>query len=271
MKMKTFKISAIALFAGTLVACGGGAEETSTTAPADTVPAEDTTAVVDEPVANDVAAIDHSSWDALLQKHVSAEGNVNYEAFMEEMDAVVAYTDMLKANAPSDEWSREEQMCYWINAYNAFTVQLILENYPIESIMDIDGGKPWDREWIAIGDKTYSLNNLENDILRPTYQDARVHFAINCASYSCPMLWNQAFTPENLEGQLEVLAKGFVNDPKRNAITADAPQISSIFDWYKDDFITDGTVIDFLNKYADTQVNSDATIGYMEYNWSLNK
>jgi hypothetical protein len=264
----TIKYLTLALLSAGLYSCGGGPAVVDNIS----VPLEDTTATeVVETVPEVSAAVDHSGWDALLQKHVSAEGNVNYEAMQADFADVDMYLALLGAGIPDATWSREDAMCYWINAYNAYTVKLILDNYPLESITNLDGGEVWKREWIDIAGTTYSLNAIENDILRPTYNDARVHFAINCASYSCPRLWNKAFTPENLEAQLEVLAKEFVNDAKRNTLSADAPEISSIFTWYEADFIADGTVIDFLNKYAEIPVNADATIGYMEYDWNLNQ
>lgn len=270
---KTLFISVLALSGMTFVACGGGSD-----APANQdEPVEDSTAqsepveTPEEPVETNAAMVDHSGWDALLQQYVSDEGNVNYEGIQQEAEAFETYLALLSANHPQESWSREEQMVFWINAYNAFTVKLINENYPLESIMSIDGGKAWDRQFINIGDKTYSLNAIEHDILRPQFKDARVHFAVNCASFSCPKIWNHAFTAENVETALEELSVGFVNDPARNTLSAESVQISSLFDWYKDDFTTDGTVIDFINKYAASPVNADATIGYMEYNWNLNK
>lgn len=265
----TISLFTLAVLTITMFSCGGGVEVIDETAQQ----APDTTTIETPAEPETIAApsIDHSGWDALLQKHVSEQGNVNYEAMKADVAELDAYIALLEPSIPDDTWSKEEAMCYWINAYNAFTVKLIIDNYPLASIMDLDGGDVWKREWITLGGQTYGLNNIENDILRPTYNDARVHFAINCASYSCPKLWNHAFTPENLESQLEVLAKGFVNDPTRNTLSADAPQISSIFTWYEADFVTEGTVIDFLNKYAETPINADASIGYMEYNWNLNK
>ena len=159
-------------------------------------------------------------------------------------------------------------MAFWINAYNAFTVKLIVDNYPVASITKLDGGKPWDRKWIKIGDKTYSLNNIENDILRPQFKDARIHFAVNCAAQSCPPLLNKAWTADNLESNFEKQAKAFVNNPKFNTISAKNVKVSKIFDWYKADF---GNLIDFLNKYASTNINGNAKVEYVEYDWALNE
>ncbi|MCB0737229.1 MAG: DUF547 domain-containing protein, partial [Bacteroidetes bacterium] len=129
----------------------------------------------------------------------------------------------------------------------------------------------WKDKFFTIGGVKRSLDEIENQILRKDFTEPRIHFAINCASESCPKLYNQAFTADNLEKNLEKLAKGFVNDTKRNKITASSIEISEIFSWFKDDFTKSGTVIDYLNKYSTTKINKDAKISYLKYDWSLNK
>lgn len=216
------------------------------------------------------AKFDHTSWDKLLQKHVTAKGNVNYSGFKSDQTQFDEYLAALAVKKPSSDWSREDAMAYWINAYNAFTVKLILNNYPISSIMKINGGKAWDLKFITIAGEKYSLNNIEHDILRKTYKDARIHFAVNCASVSCPKLLNGAFFAESLEKQLDAATKYFVNNDSKNSISANKAQISSLFDWYKSDFTMNGTVVDFLNKYSTTKLTT-SKISYKDYNWNLNK
>ena len=216
-----------------------------------------------------LSAVNHSSWDMILQKHVSTSGKVDYESLKTNPN-LSRYLSILKAANPDDaSWSENDKKAFWINAYNAFTVRLILDNYPVKSINDIS--KPWDKKFIVINGKNYSLNQIENDILRPKFKDARVHFAINCASISCPKLHNKAFTKDNLESKLETLTKAFVNNSSMNELSADAVKVSKIFDWYGVDFKTDGTLIDWLNKYSNTSINSDAKVSYKSYNWNLNK
>ncbi len=159
-------------------------------------------------------------------------------------------------------------MAFWINAYNAFTVKLIVDNYPISSIMKLDNGKVWDRKWINIGGKTYSLNNIENDILRPQFKDPRIHFAVNCAAKSCPPLLNRAWTAANLESNFEKQARAFINNPEFNKISAKEVEVSKIFDWYASDF---GNLIDYLNKYSSTKINANAKVKFREYDWALNE
>ncbi len=159
-------------------------------------------------------------------------------------------------------------MAFWINAYNANTIKLILKKYPVKSITDLDGGKPWDVKWIKIGSKTYSLNNIEHDIIRPRYKDARIHFAVNCAAASCPPLPNKAFTAANLNSLLESRTRSFVRNSKYNTINDDAVKVSKIFDWYGEDF---GDLREYLNKYAATEIPEGTEIGFAEYDWALNK
>ena len=150
-------------------------------------------------------SISHAGFDALLQKHVNEAGWVHYEGFIQDSTKFKEYLQLLSKHHPNDEnWSREEQMAYWINAYNAFTIQLITDHYPVAGIKDIKNGIPfvntvWDIKFIRIEGVDYDLNNIEHGILRPKYQDPRIHFAVNCASISCPKLQKTAFTADQLE------------------------------------------------------------------------
>ena len=221
-----------------------------------------------------VGQVSHEKWNTLLKKHVSASsGMVNYEGFKTDRESLNSYLNLLKNNHPKSSWSKNQQMAYWINAYNAFTVDLILRNYPLKSINDISKGgkKPWDIAFIKIGDKTYTLNDIEHKILRPKFQDPRIHFAVNCASISCPLLLNEAFTEQNLEEKLQQQAKRFINDKSRNKISSSSAQLSKIFEWFKGDFEKNGSIIDFLNKYSNTKITPKAKITYLNYNWNLNK
>tara|TARA_B110000046_G_scaffold25332_3_gene24853 strand:- start:45755 stop:46474 length:720 start_codon:yes stop_codon:yes gene_type:complete len=213
---------------------------------------------------------DHSPWDRLLQKNVSMQGNVNYEGLKKDQVALDAYLNSLSAIVPDASWSKNEAMAYWINAYNAFTVKLMLNNYPLKSIMNINSGKAWDLKFIVIKAEKYSLNNIEHDILREKFFDPRIHFAVNCASISCPKLSSTAFYAEKLDDKLDKVAKEFINNSSKNEITASKATISKLFDWYKDDFMRNGTVADYINKYSITKLTTNQ-ISYKEYNWNINK
>ncbi len=211
---------------------------------------------------------DHSIWDQLLLINVSIDGKVNYKGFMRDSSLLYKYFSLLSENKPTEQWSKEEKLAYWINAYNAYTIKLIIDSYPIKSIKDIKD--PWDKKFFKIGEEWYSLNQLEHKILRKL-DEPRIHFAINCASFSCPIVWNKAYTSENVNEALETQTKNFINDPLRNTITEDVVEVSKIFSWFKKDFKTDGKVKDFINKYATIKIDKQPKKGYKDYDWSLNE
>ncbi len=213
-------------------------------------------------------SLSHAGFNELLSKHVSSSGKVNYAGFKNDVKKLDAYLALLSQFPVQDSWSRSKKMAYWINAYNANTIKLILNNYPVASIMDLHGGKPWDQKWIKLGSDTYSLNNIENDILRPQFKDARIHFAVNCAAKSCPPLLNKAWTASNLESNFEKQAKAFVNNSKYNEISKGKVKISKIFEWYAEDF--GSSITTYLSKYANQKIDSDAKVEYLEYDWGLN-
>jgi hypothetical protein len=227
---------------------------------------------------SDSKPITHEIWDGLLKKHVGLDGFVDYKGFIRDSAELNRYLKVLESVHPNDKnWSRNEQMAYWINAYNAFTVQLIVRNYPVASIKDIRRGlafvnSVWDIQFIHIQGFTYDLNNIEHNILRPIYKDARVHAAVNCASYSCPKLRPEAFTAIKLEAQLDDAMAGFINDPVRNHITAQKAEISEIFKWFKGDFERDGKSLrDFINRFSTVKITDQTEITHLDYNWKLNE
>jgi hypothetical protein len=225
----------------------------------------------------DSRPVTHELWDALVKKHVRSDGFVDYKGFVRDSNELNRYLKLLESAHPNDKtWSRNEQMAYWINAYNAYTIQLITRNYPVTSIKDIKRGiafvnSVWDVKFIKIQGYTYDLNNIEHNILRPVFKDARIHAAVNCASYSCPKLLNEAYTADKLEQQLDAGMRGFVNDPLRNRITPQKAEISEIFKWFKGDFEREGSLRDFLNKYSRVPLTDKTDISHIDYNWALNE
>ncbi len=219
--------------------------------------------------ANSAINVDHSAWDKLLKKYVADKGLVDYKGFKKEQDQLAQYLNMLSEKNPTDAWSVQELLAYYINLYNAATVKLIIENYPLKSIKDINGA--WTKGRVKIGENKLSLGGIENGILRKM-NEPRIHFAINCASFSCPKLMNEAFTASKINEQLERATKEFINSDK-NDISATNPKLSSIFDWYKKDFEVTGKqdVIGYINQYARTKINRDAKIVYKNYDWNLNE
>ncbi|GMN07754.1 hypothetical protein MTsPCn5_31430 [Croceitalea sp. MTPC5] len=210
----------------------------------------------------------HKTWDQLLQKYVDNDGNVAYGSFKKDILELSAYLDLLANNAPTSNWSKNEKLAYYINLYNAATVKLILDNYPTKSIKDIK--RPWGRDIVKIGDDLVSLGHIEHKVLRKM-NEPRIHFAINCASYSCPKLVNRAFTATEMEGQLKTATKDFINDTTRNQFSANEAKLSEIFKWYKGDFTTNGSLKDYINRYLDEPMTSETKIKYLKYNWNLNE
>jgi hypothetical protein len=224
----------------------------------------------------DSKPVSHEQFDQLLQKHVSAEGHVNYEGFAKDSAKFQSYLDLLSSAHPNTEnWSSDERKAYWINAYNAFTIDLIVRSLPVETIKDIGGAiykvnTVWDIRFIDIQGVDYDLNNIEHQQLREHWSDPRIHFAIVCASASCPRLDNHAYFAENLDEQLDAAAVSFINDPMRNKL-GEEPELSRIFKWFKSDFTdVSPSLIDFINQYAETKLDVDADVEYLEYDWSLN-
>lgn len=221
----------------------------------------------------------HEIWNELTKKNVAPNGNVNYKAFIQDSLKLNQYLHLISAAAPNNKtWTDNEQIAYWINAYNAFTVQLIIRNYPVKSIKEIGGRIPfinssWDIKFIELGGETLDLNNIEHGILRKEFDEPRVHFALNCASFSCPKLRNEAFTPEKLESQLNDQAKAFINNPDKNKIgDGTSVKISKLFTWFEGDFKKKSPSIPaFLSQFSTVPVSEDADIDYLDYNWDLNE
>ena len=210
----------------------------------------------------------HNTWDELLKKHVSDTGNVNYKGIKTDWKSLQDYIVYLGNKLPKDTWAKEGKLAYWINAYNAMTIDLILRHYPLKSIKDIND--PWKQRHWKLGDKWYNLDEIEHQILRKM-DEPRIHFAIVCASYSCPNLLNEAYIASNLNEQLTLATKAFLNDPERNSISKNHLELSKIFKWFPEDFKKNGGLIDFLNQYSEIEISEQAKIKYKNYNWALNE
>jgi hypothetical protein len=223
--------------------------------------------------------ISHAQFDSLLQKHVNTEGWVDYKGFIQDSILFKSYLDLLSKNHPNDKnWSLDERLAYWINAYNAFTIKLICDYYPVKSIKDVKSGIPfvsdtWTIKFFNIEGKSYNLNDIEHGIVRPKFNDPRIHFALNCASKSCPPLLNEAYMAEKLAIQLDNQAKAFINDNNRNKILSpQKAEVSKLFTWFAGDFKkASPSVIAFLNQYATTKLAENANLDYQEYDWGLNE
>ncbi len=202
---------------------------------------------------------------------------VDYEAWFANQDdakAMGRYVEQLSALDPAD-WPRDAALAYWINLYNAVTLRLILDNYPLDSIKDIGGfmkKSPWKRELVTVAGRKLTLNNIENDIIRPDFGDARIHFALNCASIGCPPLSDETFAAERLSEQLDAACRVALNRDQWVRVDGEKLKLTKIFDWYGDDFEKGGgSVLQFIRRYrTEAMPQGDVEIDFMSYDWSLN-
>ena len=228
-------------------------------------------------------AVDHSPWDLFLEKYLSERDGitrVDYAAVdgparegLQEYLAALSQT-------PVDSLSRAEQLAFWINLYNALTVETILKNYPVESIRDISPGflssGPWGEKIFSVAGEELSLDDIEHRILRPIWKDARLHYAVNCASLGCPNLAGEAFTASGAERLLEQGARTYVNHPRAASVKDGALAVSSIYMWFREDFGgSDRGVIEHLRQHADSRLLADLegidSIAADHYDWTLNR
>jgi hypothetical protein len=206
-------------------------------------------------------------WDQLLQKHVTPGGMVDYTAIKSERD-FKKVLDGFAAQAPNQSWSIEAKLAYWINTYNAFTVKLVTDHWPLKSIKEVEGA--WALEFIEIEGKRYSLDAIEHEVIRKQFNEPRIHFALNCASYSCPVLLNRAYRETQLEEQLDRQTRDFLNDIHRNRISGKLAQVSQLFEWFAEDFESEGGVRAFIGKYRGKEIPERVQLSYIPYDWKLN-
>lgn len=277
--MKLFLSTALALYAA--AASCSGEPGTAAASPATPAPA---------PAATTPHAFDHTHalWDAILRKHVHGDA-FDYAALKADHVSFDRYLAELHAVTPDElaSWSREQRFAFWINAYNAHTIAKVIEHYPIDSIRKLDKNLglttvfeqpfiPMDALHPSGKPGPLSLNDIEHEILRKRFQDARVHAAINCASASCPPLRAEAFVATRLDEQLDEQMRAFVNDPKRNKIDPAKKKLrlSAIFDWFAADFERDaGSVRAWLERWTPEDLHpflEKAPITYLDYDWALN-
>jgi hypothetical protein len=221
-------------------------------------------------------AVDNRLYAELLKKYVRA-GKVNYAGFKKEEAKLDRYLEILENVDPAG-LPRNEQFAFYVNAYNAWTIKLILSGYPdVTSIKDLGSllKSPWKKKIVRIDGKVISLDHVEHEILRPRYGDPRVHFAINCAAKSCPPLRPEPFSGAILDQQLDDSTRSFINDPKSYRLEDNELYVSRIFKWFSEDFNDD--IYGFFLKYAtgDLAEELEAKAGrivvkYLHYDWSLN-
>jgi hypothetical protein len=223
--------------------------------------------------------VDHALYEDLLTKYVRS-GVVNYQGFKNEEKKLDEYLKTLE-NVDTSKLSRNEQLAFYINTYNATTIKLILSAYPgIRSIWDLGSRiltwkSPFRKKIVRIEGKTISLDDLEHGIIRPRFKEPRVHFAINCASRSCPPLISEPYQGSILDQQLDASTRAFLNNPERNHLGGNTLRVSKIFKWFGEDFNDDA--VGFFLRFADAGLreklvaNRDKIeVKYLDYDWSLN-
>lgn len=243
--------------------------------------------------AGSAKTVDHGAWDQLLKAYVKpAKDGVNrvdYKAFKSQGQAALKdYIARLEATDVA-ALDATEQFAFWANLYNAKTIDIVLDHYPVGSIREIaletsligflkksvGAGGPWKAEVVKVAGRALSLDNIEHDILRPIFKDPRVHYAVNCASYGCPNLMTDAFTGGKLEAQLDAGARAFVNHPRGIKVDGGRVLASSIYDWFQADFGGSAAgVLGHVGKYASGDIKKalagKTSIDGYDYDWRLN-
>ncbi|HIJ56889.1 MAG TPA: DUF547 domain-containing protein [Deltaproteobacteria bacterium] len=222
------------------------------------------------------AAVDHSIYGDLLRRYVK-DGVVDYAGFKRNEARLDQYLKVLE-NTKTESLDRNDQFAFYVNAYNAWTIKLILSGYPgIDSIKDLGNllKSPWKKKIARIDGDIVTLDHIEHNVLRPRYKDPRVHFAINCASKSCPPLISEPYNGAVLEQQLDAVVRAFLNDRKQNRLEGNTLYASKIFKWFEDDFNKD--IMGFFLKYTEGAFRKDLAanrdkirIKFLDYDWSLN-
>lgn len=242
---------------------------------------------------------DHAVWDGLLKNHVQMinqgqASQVNYQGFLKDRAVLGTYLSQLSAVTANKfaTWSKPERLAFLINAYNAYTVELILTRYPkLDSIKDLGSlfSSPWKKEFVPLFGKMHSLDDIEHGMIRNPgdYNEPRIHFAVNCASIGCPGLLNEAFTSTKLETQLEKVTHAFLADRSRNRYNTNTGrlEVSKIFDWYGKDFERGWggwhSLNQFFAQYADSLTDTPqakkkllaggSRVSFLNYDWALNE
>ena len=236
---------------------------------------------------NSSTVIDHTGWDRILHRYVTTDDPSGINRFryrsVSAADRLALKNYLRKMqDVKVTALNRSEQEAYWINLYNALTVDIILDHYPVKSIRDIDispgffSNGPWDAKLLKIEGRKVSLNDIEHRILRPIWRDNRIHYAVNCASLGCPNLQPMAYTSANIDMVLDKAARDFINSPRGVSFTDGKLVVSSIYFWFKDDFGgSEKGILQHLRKYLSPEnlakLNMRSRRMTHQYNWALNE
>ena len=233
--------------------------------------------------AGSTGTIDHSAWDGLLGRYVSVQqagvNRFNYaEVTASDRSQLQSYLAAMSAT-PISEYNRNDQIAFWINLYNALTVEIILQHYPVDSIREISyslfGSGPWREKLIKVEGEALTLDDIEHRILRPIWKDPRIHYAVTCAAIGCPSLQPTAYKANNTDAMLDQAAREFINHARAVSVNYGELRVSRIYDWFVQDFGgNDAGVISHLNQYAGTKLqdslNGRKRIGQYHFDWTIN-
>lgn len=222
----------------------------------------------------------HKKWNQILKQYTTKKGNqvyFKYNELKKNEGELISYLSQLESVSKEkfETFNRDQKLAFWINAYNAYTIQIILRYYPVKSIKDISSGwlssGPWKKDFIHLFGKKISLDNIEHDTIRKEFDEPRIHFAVNCASVGCPSLLQEAFTGENLDDQLERAADNFLQNKSKNYVKGNTLHLSKIFKWYGSDF---DQKYGGFKSYVVKTLNlpqKDYDVNFNDYDWNLNE
>jgi len=230
-------------------------------------------------------SLDFTAWDALLKRVVTSGGDginrVDYRSLAAADAEALAGIVTALAAVQISAYNRDQQLAYWINLYNAVTLQVVAQHYPVATIRDIDvspgwfADGPWDAELVTVEGEALTLNDIEHRILRPIWRDPRVHYAVNCASLGCPNLAREAYRGDDINRRLDAAARAYINDPRGVSLAGGRVVVSKIYDWFLEDFggSTQG-LLAHLRRFAAPELAARlAEAGDIDgtaYDWALN-
>ena len=212
--------------------------------------------------------MNYAAYSDFLSKYVSFTGNVDYAKIKENEAQLTTIIQGFEKTSPEKTWEKNEKLAYWINAYNAYTLQLIVKYFPIKSTTEIKD--IYKINFIEYKGIKISLDYVEHEILK-NLEDPRYHFVINSAANGSPILNNEAIEPATIDRQMNNAARLFLNDGSKNLITESTANLSKIFDWYAGEFVTVKPFIEFVNQFSVNKITEKTEIKFNEYNWSLNQ
>lgn len=212
--------------------------------------------------------VDNSSFKKVLAEYVHDNSNIDYYGVLKDENFQSYLSEIQNVNPFASNWSRNDKIAYWVNSYNASVIWLVARNISsINSIKDIPNC--WGQKVLTVNGFSYSLNDIEHEILR-SFKEPRIHFALVCGANSCPKIYSYPLEENDLNQELDKRAIAFINDVQRNELSTNKVTLSRIFKWFKSDFTVEKTLIEYLNQFSKIKLNNDVKVSYLNYDWTLN-